>query len=124
MSRHWRFLLGFALVAFAVAGGLSCLADADPDGLDSVSRQGCAVTGTETGTETGTGAEQRLDGTCIAQDAREPATAGSPLAGYTVGGDARLTGVAGVVGALATLAAAGALFRLLRRRPARSSPDG
>ncbi len=100
-----RLLLGFGLVVLLVAGGLSYLADPDPDGLDAATRRGC--------TESSSGS---LAGECVAQDAREHPLAGSPLADYAVGGDERLTGVAGVLGVLATLAVAGGLFWLLRRR--------
>ena len=56
-----RFLLGFLLVALVIAGGLSYLASSDPDGLDSVTLNGCTVSETAVG--------ERLDGTCIAQNA-------------------------------------------------------
>ena len=52
--------------------------------------------------------QEPLEGQCIAQHAGEHATAGSPLADYTVGGDSgALTGVAGVIGVLVTLLVAG-----------------
>ncbi len=60
---------------------------------------------------------EQLQGACIAQNAGEHATAGSPFADYAVGGNDALTGVAGVVGVIATLLVAGGLFWLLRRRP-------
>ncbi len=100
-----RFLLGFALVALVVAGALSYLADGDPDGLDAVTQRGCTVSETD-----------ELTGDCIARDARDHALGGSPFADYTVDGDDALTGVAGVVGVLATFAVAGGVFWLLRRR--------
>jgi cobalt/nickel transport protein len=100
-----RFYVAFALLALVIAGGLSYLADSDPDGLDSVSQRGCQVVDGE-----------RLEGECIAQDARDHALDAGPLADYAVGGDEALTGVAGVLGVLATLAVAGGLFWLLRRR--------
>ena len=105
MTRPTRFYLGFLLVALAVAGGLSYLASPDPDGLDTVTLQGCA--------ETGSG---QLTGQCIAQNATDHATAGSPLAGYSLLGGAGTVGAAGIIGVLVTLAVAGGLFRLLRRR--------
>ncbi len=78
--RGARFHVGFLLVALIIAGGLSYFASPHPDGLDSVTLQGCQVTEVD-------GAEQ-LDGDCIAQHARDSATAGSPLADYSiVGGD-------------------------------------
>lgn len=106
--RPRAFLLGFGLVTLLIAGLLSYLADSDPDGLDTVTRDGC------TAREVG-GAEQ-LEGSCIAQGAKDSAVAGSPLADYNVGGDEGLTGAAGVLGALVTLGVAGGLFWLLRRR--------
>ena len=105
--RPRAFFLGFGLVTLLIAGALSYLADSDPDGLDTITRDGCTVR------EIG-GVEQ-LEGSCIAQDAEDSAVAGSPLADYSVGGDEGLTGAAGVLGALVTLGAAGGLFWLLRR---------
>ena len=100
------FFVGFALVALVCAGVLSYLADSDPDGLDSATLSGCEeVNG-------------QLTGDCIARNAGEHGMADSPLADYAVGGDDRFTGVAGVLGVLATAAVAGGLFWLLRRRPA------
>jgi cobalt/nickel transport protein len=107
-GRGARFHIGFLVVALIIAGGLSYLASPHPDGLDSVTLQGCQVT------EVG-GAEQ-LAGDCIAQHARDSATAGSPLADYTIGRGHGTVGPAGVIGVLVTLALAGGLFRLLRRR--------
>jgi cobalt/nickel transport protein len=113
-----RFLLGFLLAALLIAGGLSYLASPDPDGLDSVALHGCTVIETAGG--------EQLDGTCIAQNATESHTAGSPLADYAVGGRAGTTGLAGIAGVLVTALVAGLLFRLLsrsgRRRRTGSSP--
>lgn len=106
--RGTGFHLGFLLVALVIAGGLSSFASSDPDGLDSVTLQGCAVTEV--------GGEEQLEGACIAQDARDPATAGSPLAGYSVVGGEGTVGLAGVAGVLVTLALGGGLFWMLRRR--------
>jgi cobalt/nickel transport protein len=107
-GRRPGFLAGFLIVALVVAGGLSYLASAAPDGLDSVTLDGCRVT-------VGAAGEQ-LDGTCIAQHAQDHALASGPLADYTVGGAHGSVGVAGVIGVLVTVALAGALFRVLRRR--------
>ena len=111
-----RFLAGFLLAALIIAGGLSYLASSDPDGLDSVTLHGCTVTGTG----------ERLEGTCIAQNARESRTAGSPLADYAIGGREGSTGLAGVIGVLVTAAVAGLLFRVLspRRRTGPRSGGG
>jgi len=105
---------GFLVVALLLAGLVSYLADPDPDGLDAVTQQGC--------TTVEVNGEEQLQGECIAQREAPHATEGSPLAGYAVGGDDALTGVAGVVGVLATLLVAGGLFRVLRRRS--RGPDG
>ncbi|GAA3875429.1 hypothetical protein GCM10022243_45450 [Saccharothrix violaceirubra] len=88
-----RFFLGFALVSLVLAGVVSYFASADPDGLDYVTE------------EHG-----------IAEHARDHPLGGGPLADYAVGGDDRLTGVAGVVGVLVVLSVAFGLFRLLRKR--------
>jgi cobalt/nickel transport protein len=106
--RGARFHVGFLLVALIVAGGLSYFASPHPDGLDSVTLQGCQVTEVD-------GVEQ-LAGDCIAQRARDSAAAGSPLADYRIGGGDGTVGPAGVIGVLVTLALAGGLFWLLRRR--------
>ena len=103
-----RFALGFLLVALIVAGGLSYFASPDHDGLDTVTLHGCDVIETDAG--------EQLDGTCIAQHAGDHALADSPLAEYALGGTDGTVGPAGVIGVLVTLAAAGGLFWLLRRR--------
>jgi cobalt/nickel transport protein len=102
------FFLGFLAVALLVAGGLSYFASPDPDGLDTVTLDGCDVVQTDAG--------EQLEGTCIAQHADDHALAGSPLADYTVGGGEGTVGLAGVIGVLVTLVVAGGLFWLLRRR--------
>ena len=106
--RPVRFFVGFLLVALAIAGGLSYFASPDPDGLDTVTLQGCTVSETEGG--------EQLDGTCIAQNAGEHHLAGGPFADYALRGEDGTTGVAGVVGVLVTVLVAGGLFRALRRR--------
>ena len=111
-KRLGLFFAGFALVALVIAGALSYFADSDPDGLDTATLEGCEVVETDAGEE--------LVGDCIAQRSGDHDLAGSPLADYAVGGDDRFTGVAGVLGVLATLVVAGGLFWLLRKR---SSPD-
>ena len=109
-----RFLIGFLLVALVIAGGLSYFASSDPDGLDSVTLNGCTVTETAEG--------EQLDGTCIAQNAGDHAMAGSPLADYSVGGGEGTVGLAGVIGVLAAVLVAGGLFWLLRRRGTADRP--
>jgi cobalt/nickel transport protein len=106
--RTAAFFLGFLAVALLVAGGLSYFASSDPDGLDTVALHGCDVVETEAG--------EQLDGTCIAQHSDDHSLAGSPLADYAVGGGDGTVGVAGVIGVVVTLAVAGGLFWLLRRR--------
>lgn len=110
------FFAGFALVALVIAGALSYLADSDPDGLDSATLEGCQVVETVQGEE--------LRGDCIARNAGEHDLSGGPLADYAVGGDDRLTGVAGVLGVAATLVLAGGLFWLLRKRSDRPTERG
>ncbi len=117
MSQRWtgkrdiRFLLGFAAIVVVVAAGFSYLADPDPDGLDAMTQQGCVVT-----------EDEQLVGNCIAQNAKDHPLSSSPLADYAVGGDDRLTGLAGVAGAAAAVLVAGGLFWLLRR-PSGSRED-
>lgn len=111
MSERRRLVLifaGFAVLALILAGVVSYFASSSPDGLDSATRQGCTVVRTEAG--------ERLDGNCPAKQAREHDLGSEPLAGYAVGGDSRFTGIAGVVGVLATLAVAFGVFALLRKR--------
>jgi cobalt/nickel transport protein len=107
-NRTWVFFAGFALVALIIAGALSYFADSDPDGLDTATLEGCEVVETDAGEE--------LVGDCIAQRAGDHHLADSPLADYAVGGDDRFTGVAGILGVLATLAVSVGLFWLLRTR--------
>jgi cobalt/nickel transport protein len=106
--RTAAFLVGFLVIALLVAGGLSYFASSDPDGLDTVTLEGCTVTETAAG--------EQLDGTCIAQNAQDHALGEGPLADYAVGGGEGTVGLAGVVGVLVTVLLAGGLFWLLRRR--------
>jgi cobalt/nickel transport protein len=105
------FYAGFLVVALLLAGVVSYAASSSPDGLDAVTRTGCQFDGSG----------EPVGGQCIAQNAGEHATSGSPLADYTVGGGEGTTGLAGVIGVLVTLVLAGGLFWLLRRRS--SAPD-
>ncbi|GAA4427966.1 PDGLE domain-containing protein [Actinokineospora soli] len=102
--KNRAFWLGFLLVALVLAGGVSYLASSSPDGLDHTLLQGCE--------ETGSG----LTGRCAAQAATDHDLADGPLADYAVAGAEGTTGIAGVIGALLTLAAATGLFWALRRR--------
>jgi cobalt/nickel transport protein len=106
--RSARFFVGFLAVALLIAGVLSYLASPHPDGLDTVTLEGCQVVETDTG--------EQLDGTCIAQNAGDHALAASPLADYAVGGSDGTVGLAGVIGVLVTVVVAGALFQVLRKR--------
>ncbi|PPK61578.1 PDGLE domain-containing protein [Actinokineospora auranticolor] len=108
--RNTGFLLGFLLVALVLAGAVSYFADSNPDGLDHATLAGCQVV------EDGHGGET-LQGTCIAQNAKDHHLAGSPLADYVVNGGEGTTGLAGVIGVAVTVVVAGGLFWLLRRRP-------
>lgn len=107
-KRLMLFFAGFAVVALVLAGIVSYFASSSPDGLDSATQSGCQVVQTDTG--------EQLDGNCIAQRAKEHDLESGPLAGYAVGGDDRFTGVAGVIGVIATLVVAFGLFTLLRKR--------
>jgi cobalt/nickel transport protein len=111
--RSAGFFVGFLLVALLVAGALSYFASSDPDGLDTVTLQGCEVVETEAG--------EQLEGSCIAQHTGDHALAGGPFADYTVGGGDGTVGLAGVAGVIVTLLVAGGLFWLLRSRNARGS---
>lgn len=107
------FYAGFLVVALLLAGVVSYAASSSPDGLDAVTRTGCQVDGSG----------EPVGGRCIAQHAGEHATAGSPLADYTVGGHEGTTGVAGILGVLVTLVLAAGLFWLLRRRHGRTRDE-
>ena len=109
-----RFLLGFLIVALVIAGGLSYFASPHPDGLDRVTLEGCQVVEVD--------GEEQLDGSCIAQNAQDSATAGSPLADYSIVGGDGTVGPAGIVGVLVTALVAGGLFWLLRRRDGARPP--
>lgn len=102
------FWIAFAAVTLVVAGGLSYVASASPDGLDATTLRGCEVVATAE--------RDSLSGDCIARHADEHTLAGSPLAGYTVGGRAGTDGLAGVLGVLVTAAAGSALFWIIARR--------
>lgn len=108
LNRSKTFWIVFAAVTLLIAGGVSYLASSHPDGLDSATLQGCEVVEVD-------GAEE-LTGSCIAQHATPHTLEASPLADYSIGGDSALSGVAGVVGVIVTLALAGGLFHLIARR--------
>ncbi len=108
------FFAGAAVVALILAGIVSYFASSEPDGLDAATQKGCQVVQTDGG--------ERLDGDCVAKNAKDHES--GPLAGYAVGGDDRFTGVAGVIGVLATLAVAFGAFTLLRKRSRPRDPAG
>jgi cobalt/nickel transport protein len=108
--RRSLFFVGFALIALILAGGVSYFADSNPDGLDHATLQGCTV-----------GENEELTGNCIAQGAKDHTLKESPLADYAVAGNDATTGVAGVIGVIATLVVAGGLFWLLRKRSPKDS---
>ena len=94
-----RLLLAGLLLSALVAGVLSSYASTRPDGLTQAARS-LGFSGT----------------------ARDSATAGSPLAGYTVSGvgDPRVAGgLAGLLGIAVTALVMGGLVLLLRRRSSR-----
>lgn len=96
MTRRGRSLwIAGVVAALVVAGVLSWYASSSPDGLEHAAEQ----------------AE-------FAQSASDSATAGSPLADYLVDGEENRfsAGVAGVIGVAVTLALAGGLALVLRRR--------
>lgn len=96
--RTRTFVVAGLLVAFLVAGVVSFYASDDPDGLEYVAGD-----------------------TGFLETAEDPATAGSPLADYGVAGieDERTSvGVAGVLGAGATLVIMVGLVHVVRRRSA------
>lgn len=108
MSRTRWFLLAGLLVSLLLAGAVSNLASSDPDGLDSVTREGCRYSGDEI-----------AGGECMARDAREHEV-GGPLADYGVAGidnPTLSTSLAGVVGVLLVFGIGALVFRLARRRP-------
>ena len=111
MSTATRFYVGFLVVALLVAGGLSYFASSAPDGLDTVALNGCQTVQTAGG--------EQLEGECIARNATDHATAGGPLADYSIFGGDGTVGPAGIIGVLVTLGLASGLFWLLRRRGTR-----
>lgn len=103
----WKFWVGFSSAILLIAGAVSYLASSSPDGLDSATMRGCAVTETTD--------HQHLIGDCIAQHATEHEMANSPLADYAIGGWPATGGLAGIIGVVATVALAGSLFWLISR---------
>lgn len=110
------FFVGFAVVALILAGVVSYFADSNPDGLDSATLDGCEVVRTDSG--------EQLNGTCIAQKATDHSLKSGPFADYAVGGDDRFTGIAGVVGVVATAAVGFGVFAVLRKRSRSRDPAG
>lgn len=117
MRRTTGFVLAGLLVALVLAGVVSNFASAAPDGLDAASTRGCTVD-----------ADGRITGgSCMAKGAADHELADSPLADYGVRGvgtDWLSTGLAGMTGVLLTFALAGALFWVVRRRPAADATAG
>lgn len=120
MSPYRRRLTWFVaaglLVALVLAGVVSNFASSRPDGLDSVTQQGCVLD--REGTIVG--------GDCIARHAEDSQTADSPLADYGIRGIDNpylSTGASGVLGVLLTFALGAGLFRLVRRPRSDSGAD-
>ena len=105
------FFAAFGVATLLCAGLLSYFASSQPDGLDATTQRGCTVTEVN-------GAEQ-LNGECIAQNAQDHHLAQSPLADYTIDGDNRFTGLAGVLGVLAAFVALATLVAGIRTRTPR-----
>ncbi len=105
--RKWVFWVGFGAAILLIAGVVSYFASSAPDGLDSATLQGCQVHEVNS--------VEELTGNCIAQHAQEHAMSTSPLAGYEVAGNKATSGLAGIAGALVTLALAGGAFWLIAR---------
>lgn len=115
-STRWKFWAGFLVITLLIAGGVSYLASSSPDGLDSATLQGCEVVDNN-GTE-------ELTGSCIAQHATDHHMSTSPLADYSILGGENTGGIAGIIGVVVVLAAAGALFwGIARSRSKTSSGD-
>jgi cobalt/nickel transport protein len=113
MSRK-AVLIVLGAAVLLLAGVVSSFADPNPDGLEAATVRGCEVAGSDT--------SESLAGDCPAIGATDHALATSPLADYAVAEREGTTGVAGIVGAVATLVFAAGLFMVLarRRKPARS----
>jgi cobalt/nickel transport system permease protein len=99
-------LVGGAIVALILAGGVSYFASGSPDGLDSTATQGCTLD--EAGEITG--------GTCIANGEKEHEFAGTLLADYSFDGAEGTTGLAGVIGVAVTFLVGLGIFWAVRRR--------
>lgn len=103
------FIAGGLLVAAVLAGVVSSFAYGAPDGLDSVSREGCTFDEND----------QITGGDCMAKSAQEHEV-GGPLADYGIKGidnPVLATGLSGVIGVAVTFAIGGGVFWLVRRRP-------
>ena len=91
-----KFILAGIALSLLIAGVLSFYASSHPDGLEKVAET-----------------KGFLD------TAKDPINAGSPLADYGVSGVERerlSVGASGIIGVLATLLVAGAVFRFLAKK--------
>lgn len=102
--RRRTVLIGLAVLALVLAGGVSYYASSSPDGLEKVAGDNGLL-----------------------PHAKDHNLADSPLADYQVRDvhDERLSvGLSGVIGVVITLAVGGGLFLLIRRRtPSRDRPE-
>ncbi|GLZ82016.1 membrane protein [Actinorhabdospora filicis] len=104
----FAFIAGGLLVAAVLAGVVSNFAYSAPDGLDSVSREGCTFDEND----------EITGGECMAKTAREHEV-GGPLADYAIKGidnPVIATGLSGLIGVAITFAIGGGAFWLVRHR--------
>ncbi|MGK2880540.1 MAG: PDGLE domain-containing protein [Mycobacterium sp.] len=106
-SARRSFWILFAVATLVIAGMVSYFASSSPDGLDSATLQGCDVVETAAG--------EQLTGSCIAQSATDHHLSASPLADYAIAGRAWSGGLAGILGVVVTLVAAGGVFSIIAR---------
>lgn len=100
------------IAALALAGGVSYLASAAPDGLDATTYRGCTLNA----------AGEITGGTCMAQSAKGHELGGGLLADYGINGINGTVGLAGVIGVLITFAVGLGIAWAVRRRRTQQLP--